>query len=118
MFGGVVGADYRVWAAVDDGQGVPKVGLVGGDFTVNVIALDDSAKVTVSVVPSTQVPGTYYFDVPGTFLTTHGVGNYGIHIVIDVATPKFNAVQGRQLTVNENDIDAIRRAISPLYATI
>jgi hypothetical protein len=118
MFGGVVGSNYRIWLAVDDGKGLPKTGLIPGNFTISVIALDDSAKVVASAVVSTQVAGVYYFDVSGVFLTTHGVGNYGVHVVIAAVAPKFDAVLGRQLTVNLNDIDMIRRSINPLYSSL
>jgi hypothetical protein len=108
--GGVVGSAYRVWFTLDDGKGALKTG-VAGDATFTVLALDDSATTAPTVVESTQAAGTYYADVPGSFLTTHGAGNYAVQIVVAATGPKFDAVAGRHFVVGATDLSTIAASI-------
>jgi len=103
----VVGVNFRSWFNVDNGAGSPKAGLLSGDFSVTVVALDDSASTTAAVTESTQVSGLYYFDVPGAFLTTHGAGQYGVNIVASTSSPVFAATSGSLISVSQKDIDLL-----------
>jgi hypothetical protein len=109
LSGGVVGTTYRAWKTIDDGRGAPKTGLPSGAFTVTIVAIDDSASTAATVTESTQAGGLYYFDIPGSFLTTHGAGEYGVHIVIATTPPqpRFNATAGDLLKVTQQDIDKL-----------
>lgn len=113
--GGIVGENYRVWFVLDDGNGVLKTGLVAGDFTVNVIPTDDSASTAVTVTESSQVAGLYYFDIPGSFLVTHGDGQYVVPIVVAATGPKFDAVGSKQLHVSVSDIDVLGAQLAEVW---
>ena len=118
MHWGVVGSALRVWFVVDDGRGTLKTGIVPGDFTVTVVAPDDSATSAPSVSESTQKPGLYQFDVSGAFLTTHGAGNYATSVEINVAAPKFDAVSGPVLKVDQSTIDDIGVKLTEVHETM
>jgi hypothetical protein len=79
----------RVWFTVLNANRTLRTGLVGGNFTVTIIRADDAATNSPTVVPSTQLAGVYYFDVPSAFLTTSG-DNY--FAVIQVTLAPVDAV--------------------------
>lgn len=83
---GKVGVTYRHYFVVrDPADGSPATGIASVDFTVTVRNPQNSASNAPSV---TEVSGgLYYFDIPGSFTTTHGDGEYGIVIAVDSAAP-------------------------------
>lgn len=118
MWTSIVNGTFRAWFAVDDGRGVPKVGLIPTSFTVSVIAPDDSDSTTATVTASTQVSGVYYFDIPGAFLIANGAGNYGVAIVVDAVAPIFKATSGQVLKVSIDDIDKVSKTVKPLLSLL
>ena len=108
LIGGVVGTDYRVLFSLDSGLGELRTGLLASVFTVTIYNTLDTAKVIVSVSESVQAPGDYCFDIPGSFLTTHGAGNYKVQLVVSAALPQLNAVWGPLLRVSYTDIDLLQ----------
>ena len=84
---GKVGVAYRVWFSVRNGDGTPRAGLVGGNFAVEVKAPSDptSGPSTPTVVESLAGDGQYYFDIPGSFTTTNGAGQYGWTVRVTLA---------------------------------
>lgn len=76
-------AGFRAWFFAIQSDGILRTGLVDGDFTVTVVDSSDSFNLAPVVVESTQKPGMYYFDIPSTFFSDHGVGEYVVGVQID-----------------------------------
>lgn len=77
---GKVGEIRRVWFAVQNGDGTPRLGLTGGsggDFLVEVKDPADSFVTSPDVTESAFGDGEYFYDIPASFSTTHGPGVYG-----------------------------------------
>lgn len=106
MFSGVVGQTFRAGFSVDDGTGRPRTGLTSGEFTATVVVLDDTDSVVVTVSESSQLSGLYFLDVPGSFLTTNGAGEYCVLIDIS-ADDGLEGLRTLQLQVTEADIEQI-----------
>jgi hypothetical protein len=96
----------RTYFAVVRG-GALRTGLVAGDFAVTLIDPDDSASTTLTVTESAQLAGIYYIDIPSAFLTTNGVGHYGLRIGIHAAAPAQDDEELESVEVNTSDIDFI-----------
>jgi hypothetical protein len=103
---------FRGWFPVALSNGSLRTGLVAGDFTVTVVDSADGDNFLPTVSESTQKPGLYYFDIDTTFLTSNGVGDYGILVQVDTFAgpsggPNVRASFGGNLKVSEKDFDDI-----------
>jgi len=74
---------FRGWFTVLDVGGTVKTGLNNSSFDVTVINPQDTASVVPFVSQSDVKPGLYRFDVPNSFLLTHGTGSYGTLVEIN-----------------------------------
>lgn len=106
----------RVWFAAASSAGAYRSGLTQASFTINIVNPADSAQVTAVVSESTQRPGVYYFDVPSSFLLTHGVGDYVVGIKIDSQSgssgaPQVKTVQSDIIHVTRDDFDSISGSV-------
>jgi hypothetical protein len=107
MYWGVVGSSLRVWFSVEDNKGLLRTGLPSGVFNVSIVPEDDSTSTTATVSESAQKPGLYQFDVPGSFLTTHGSGVYAAVIQVTASSPTLNAAKSCPMKVTQADIDEL-----------
>ena len=82
---------FRGWFLVETNGGSLRTGLVAGDFTVTVVNPSDTAGTAPVVSESSTKGGLYFFDVPTAFLTTNGIGEYGVVIEIDTFAGPSNA---------------------------
>jgi hypothetical protein len=110
MWSEVVGNTFRAWFHVSNAQGVLRTGLINSDFTVSVRSPDDTAITSPSVSESTT-PGLYYFDIAGTFLTTNGIGEYGVVVTISATGPVLRGAKSEVLKVSDQDISTIAGAV-------
>jgi len=110
MWQAIIGTALRAWFIVER-NGVPRTGLAAGAFTVTVVEPTDAASSTPAVTESAQAGGLYYFDVPGAFFTTHGVGIYGVQVVVAAGGPVIRATMGEFLKVTQQDLDTISAAV-------
>ena len=74
---------FRGWFIAEQGNGTLRGGLLAGDFVVTVVDPADSANTSPAVAESSQLAGLYTFLVSSSFVTTNGVGNYGVAVQID-----------------------------------
>lgn len=102
-----VSTGVRVYFAVVTSGGNLRTGLLAGVFTVRIINQTDTAFTSATVTQSTQRAGIYYFDVPSAFITTHGVGHYGLSIGVHAVGPALNDEIVESLEVNTGDIDFV-----------
>jgi hypothetical protein len=107
MYWGVVGSSLRVWFGVVASDGTPRTGLTSDKFTITTVAPDDSASVSATVSESTQRPGLYYFDIPGSFFTTYGPDTYSAYIQVSDSAPLLNASGTKPIKVTQEDIDTL-----------
>lgn len=103
---------FRAHFAVAQGNGSLRTGLLAGDFTVTVVDPADSTTLTPSVSESTQKSGSYFFDITSGFITTNGVGDYGVVVEVDTfagpsSAPHVRDVFGEVLRVTEEDFDTL-----------
>lgn len=110
---------FRGWFAVEV-EGVLRTGLVPGDFVLTVINDSDTANTVVAVAQSTQKPGVYFFDVPSSFLVTHGAGQYNVVLVTNTALggasqPPVLDVYTEMLGVTLADLDSLATPITELH---
>ena len=103
---------YRGWFPVEQNNGTLRIDLAAGDFVVTIVDPDDDAVTTVAVTQSTQKSGMYYFDVLSGFITTNGIGEYGVVIEINTRTgpsgpPHTVQTMNAVLKVSVQDFDSI-----------
>jgi hypothetical protein len=106
----------RVWFAAVTSTGNYRNGLTQASFTAEVVNPTDTAQVTSLVSESAQRPGVYYFDVPASFLTTHGIGDYMVSVKIDSqsgssGTPQVKTIQSNVVHVTFEDFDSLSGSI-------
>lgn len=107
---------FRVWFQAVTAAGQLRTGLSGSTFNVNVVSAQDAASITSYVSESIQKPGLYYFDVPATFISANGVGDYGISIQIDSVSgsqtaPHVRSAHSDVLHVTREDFDSISGSV-------
>jgi hypothetical protein len=79
---GKVGVAYRYYFALKTGSGGPRTGAAAA-VTATVRNPQNTATDTPAI---TEVGGgRYFFDIAAAFTTTHGAGEYGIHLDVTVA---------------------------------
>ena len=99
---------YRAWFVLASSKGALITGAVGGDFTVTVVDPPDSTSSTLTVSESTQKSGLYTFLIPSAFITTNGIGSYGVVIEVAKTTSvKIDDVLSANLKVSAEDFDSI-----------
>jgi len=99
---------FRGWFQVITGTGVLRTNILSSSFTVVVINPTDTANVTVPVTQSLQKLGLYYLDIPASFLSSSGPGEYGVSVEIDVTTaPKVTTAFSNVLRISYQDFDTI-----------
>lgn len=108
---------FRGWLAVVQSTGELRTGLVAGDFTITVVSPNDTASTNASVSESAQKLGLYYFDIPNSFITANGVGEYGVVAEVDTfagpsGTPEVRNTTSRVLRVSVDDFDSIATSIT------
>lgn len=102
---------FRAWFQVVTNAGVLRTDALSSSFTALVINPADSATSTATVTQSLQKPGLYYFDVPSSFLTASGPGEYGVSVEVNITTsPKVVSAFSDVLRVSYNDFDTITSA--------
>lgn len=79
-----VGDTFRYYFALRLGSGAPRTGA-SGSVTATVRNPGDSATSSPTVTESAIAGGLYYIDIPGSFTTTHGAGEYAI--LLEVTSP-------------------------------
>ncbi len=82
---GKVGVDYRYYFVVRQGNGAPRLGLVTGDFDVEIRNPANAASQGTPVAIVEVGDGLYFFDIDNVFTTTGGAGVYGLAIEITSA---------------------------------
>jgi hypothetical protein len=108
---------FRGWFSLRTSSGAIRTGGLPGHFTVTIVNRTDTSSTTATVNESVQKPGIYSFAVPTVFLTTHGVGDYGI--VVEVNVPPANPVRdvfSSVLTVSLEDFDSLATAVAAVPA--
>ena len=92
-------------------NGSIKTGLVAGDFTVVLSAPSGNPPTTTTITPvhiaSGNMQDSWIVDIPSGFLTTNGVGDYYLRVVIAATGPKFDGVIGEPVLVTQNLLDDI-----------
>lgn len=101
---------FRGWFLVTQNNGNLRTGLLSGDFTVTVANPADSASTAPAVTESSQLSGLYIFDIPTSFLTTHGIGVYGVSVQVDTFAgpsggPNVRAAFSEPLRITVRDFD-------------
>lgn len=71
----------RVWWVVRQGSGALRTGIAASQ-ALTAIEPGDSATSTPTVNESSQLPGTYYADIPSAFFSTNGTGHYSVVIQV------------------------------------
>ena len=105
---------YRGWFVVTQSNGSLRAGLVAGDFTATVINPADSTSLAPAVAQSATKSGLYFFDVTSGFITTNGVGEYGIVIEVDTfagpsGPPHVRSALSEVLGVTAEDFDTLAK---------
>ena len=108
---GKVGVAYRYYFCVQDSEGLPADITDLGDFAVSVRNPANNATSSPSVTAVPDPIGMYFFDIPGSFSTTHGVGVYGIQIALDSAVPAITNVSGTNVLFSIYNLDDIVESI-------
>lgn len=108
--------NLRVWFQAVTSAGQLRTGINSGSFTIVVVNNNDSANTVPSVVESVQKPGLYYFDIPSSFFTTSGVGDYGISIQIDTigggsTAPHVRSAMSDVVHITHEDFDTISGSV-------
>jgi len=103
---------FRAHFVASQGNGSLRTGLLAGDFTVTVVDPADGATLTPAVSESTQKSGMYFFDITSGFITTNGVGDYGVVVEVDTfagpsSAPHVRDVFGEVLRVTQEDFDTL-----------
>jgi len=106
---------FRAWFGVKQDDGELRTGLINGDFTITVRSPNDSDGYTAIVTESAKT-GFYHFDVASSFVTTNGVGEYGVLIEVDTkagpgGAPNVVDVMSEVLKVNQEDFDSLAAAV-------
>lgn len=101
---GKVGSARRVWITLQTGGGNPRTGVAPSGFTATVINPANSASTTAAVAESVAVDGSYFFDIPAAFTTTHGVGEYGWSVAVITGA---RSVTGDTVSFFDGDIDGL-----------
>lgn len=107
---------FRAWFAAVQDNGTIRTGLVAGDFIATIVNPSDGANTVATVSQSTQKPGLYRFDVPSTFFTTHGAGEYAVVVQIDTTSvsgpPNVVDVVSAVLVISQQDFDSLASQIT------
>jgi hypothetical protein len=98
----------RAWFALVDKNGVLRPGAAASAFTVTVVDPADTTSNTPAVSESSTKGGLYTFLIPTAFITTNGVGDYGVVVEVNAATPpKVIDVMSKVLRVDVQDFDSL-----------
>lgn len=104
---------YRANFVVVRRNGLLRENIPSSMFTVNVIDPTDTTTTQFSVSESVVKPGSYYFDIPATYLISSGTGLYPITIEVNATTaPRVRASFSDTLKVFEHDFDSLNTSIS------
>ena len=108
--------NLRVWFQAVTSAGQLRTGIASGSFTIVVVNNNDTANTVPLVSESLQKPGLYYFDVPSSFFTTHGAGDYGVSIQIDTITggggaPHVRSAMSDVIHITHEDFDTISGSV-------
>lgn len=103
---------FRGWLPVEQNNGTLRTGLAAGDFVVTIVDPDDDASAVVAASESSEKSGLYFFDITSGFITTNGVGEYGIVVEIDTKTgpssaPHVVMILDSVLKVSQEDFDSL-----------
>ncbi len=105
---------FRGWFVAVQSNGTLRTGLVAGDFTVTVVEPGDAASLVPTVTESATKSGLYRFDVTSGFITTNGVGEYGVVVEIDTfagpsGAPNVRTSISKVLRVTTEDFDTLSK---------
>lgn len=104
---------FRAWFRVETSQGLLRAGLTSGAFAITVRNPSDTASVSPApTVTESGKSGLYRFDVPSSFLTTHGVGAYAVLIEVTATAPVLRATAVTVLVVDVNDFDSLATSVA------
>lgn len=102
---------FRAWFTALQSNGTLRVGLIAADFTITVVNQNDNASTLASASESSVKAGLYTFQIPSSFLTTHGVGEYGILIEVNTfgasGPPQVRTAFADVLKVSQKDLNDI-----------
>lgn len=93
----------RVFFNVVDSGGALRAGLPPEKFAAVLLEPSNTASVALPVSESSQKPGVYFVDLPSSFLSTHGNGQYGLSV--EVIDTTVNAASLFSVDVTREDID-------------
>jgi predicted ThiF/HesA family dinucleotide-utilizing enzyme len=110
---------FRAWFALKASNGLIRTGAIPANFTVTIVNPGDTASTTAAVAQSAQKPGLYTFTIPSAFLVTHGVGDYGVVVQVNVPAPQpVVDVIANALTVSLQDFDSLDVALAAVATDV
>lgn len=99
---------FRAWFQVVRSTGVLRTGALSSSFVALVINPTDTLVVTSSVTQSLQKAGLYRFDIPASFISASGPGEYGVSVEVNITTaPQVTTAFSDVLRVSYQDFDTI-----------
>lgn len=94
------------FAAVN--QGLIVTGIAPADITVTVVAPDLTTALVVAGAETVAKPGLYTFLVPSAFLSTNGIGVYGVVVQVNKPPPQaLRDVLVAVIRVGDHDDDDV-----------
>lgn len=114
---------FRAWFQAVRSTGELRTGLVDGDFIVRIVNPTDTAVSSPTVTESTQKLGLYYFDIPSSYLTAQGIGDYGVSIQIDSVAgpsgaPNVRSADAAVLHVTQEDWDSLSGSLATVDGVV
>lgn len=104
---------FRGWFGVTDSDGNLRTNILSSSFDVNIIDTNDTTSSNLEVTQSVQKPGLYRFDIPSTFLSASGIGEYAISIEVDESSPPaVTEASSHILRITQEDFDTIAPSIT------
>ena len=109
MTGGKVGVAYTVTVGVAGNQG-PRSGLLAAAFTAT-YANPSGGTTATAVVSEVGTTAQYRFTIPGSFSTTHGIGNYSWGVELNASSPKQRDFESDFVKFSTQQIDDISSSV-------
>jgi len=99
---------FRAWFQVVRSAGTLRTGALSSSFAAVIINPFDTAQVSASVTQSLQKEGLYRFDIPASFISASGPGEYGISVEVNIPAPAaVTTAFSNVLRVSYQDFDTI-----------
>ena len=110
MWFGRSGADFRGWFALTDTNGALVRDVSVASFTASVRIPSDTSGSTFAVTQSGK-RGFYRFDIPGSFVSSVGIGGYGVVVEVDSAAPAVADAFSRVFQVSSDDLTSLTGSV-------